>query len=148
MRTTAPGVVLALLLVGACAPGTPDTDSWRGDASRATGDVLSEVATVQLALEQRDGLFGTYLQTVVVDAEEGAGQAAQKLSAVQPPGPEVERHAEVTSELQDAASLLTDVRIAVVRGAPVQEYVGQLADVADTLDRLEKSLERPSGGNE
>ena len=110
--------------------------------------MLSEVATVQLALEQRDGLFGTYLQTVVVDAEEGAGQAAQKLSAVQPPGPEVERHAEVTSELQDAASLLTDVRIAVVRGAPVQEYVGQLADVADTLDRLEKSLERPSGGNE
>lgn len=146
MRTTAPGVMLALVLLGACAPGTPDADSWRGDASRATGDVLSEMATVRLALEQRDGLFGTYLRTVVVDAEEGAGRAAQKLSAVQPPDSELDRHDEVTSALDDAASLLTDVRIAVVRGASVEQYAGRLADAADELDRLEQSLEQSGGG--
>lgn len=71
--------------------------------------MLSEVATVGLALRGHDDLFDSYLQTVVVDAEEAAGAAAEKLAAVQPPTAELERHEEVTSTLDDAASLLSEV---------------------------------------
>ncbi|HEY0891100.1 MAG TPA: hypothetical protein VGE38_15965 [Nocardioides sp.] len=151
MRTTAPRVLLALvLLVGppllaGCAPGTPDAGAWRADASRATGDVRSEVATVGLALRRHDDLFDSYLQTMVVDAEEAAGAAAEKLSAVQPPTAELERHEEVTSTLDDAASLLSEVRIAVVRHEPLTPYVGRLTATADELDGLEQRLRRPAG---
>ncbi|WP_139230126.1 hypothetical protein [Nocardioides terrae] len=141
-------VVLTLLAVATsagCAPGTPDDDSWRDDAVRVTGDVGSAVSTVELALRHRDRLFRTYLQTVAVDAEEAAGTAATRLEGVQPPDPELDRNSDVTSAIDDATSLLTDVRIAVVRRAPLQHFINELSSAADRLDHLEQSLHQPPG---
>jgi hypothetical protein len=135
-------VMVAAALTG-CAPGTPDEDSWRDDAVRVTGDVGSAVATVDLALRHRDRLFQSYLQTVLVDAEEAAGKAATRLDGVQPPDSEVARNEQVSTSLDKATSLLTDVRIAVVRRAPLGGFVPQLAATADDLARLESSLHEP-----
>jgi hypothetical protein len=136
------GTVTAMTLVG-CAPGTPDEDSWRDDAVRVTGDVGSAVATVELAVRHRDRLFATYLQTVVVDAEEAADKAATRLEGVQPPDSEMARNDDVTSALDDATSLLTDVRIAVVAGAPLDHFIPELSSTADDLEKLESSLHEP-----
>lgn len=145
MRTAATTALAAALLLATagCAPGTPDEDSYRDDALRVTGDVASAVATLELALQHRDRLYGNYLQTVAVEAEETADKAATRLEGVQPPEPELERNDDVTSALDDATSLLTDVRIAIVRGAPVERYLDRLSKTADRLDRLESSLHRP-----
>lgn len=136
-------VTAALLVPAGCAPGTPDDDSWRDDAVRVTGDVASAVATVELALRRRDDLYGTYLQTVAVEAEKSAGRAAQRLEGDQPPESEIQRNEDVTTALDDATSLVTDVRIAVVRGAPLEPFIPKLAATADDLEKLEASLHQP-----
>ena len=130
------------LAASACAPGTPDKDSWRVDALRSIGDVSSSVSSVQLALQHHDRIFGPYLQTVTVQAEDNAGKATTKLSAVQAPGPYLDRADTVTSALDDADSLLTDARIAVVRrdSATYAALIHRLSTTADRLSRLEDRI--------
>lgn len=101
------------------------------------------MATVELALRHRDRLFQNYVQTVVLDAEEAADKAATRLEGVQPPDAELDRNDHVTTALDDATSLLTDVRIAVVRGAPVGHFIKPLAATATDLDALQSSLHEP-----
>ncbi len=134
------------MLVG-CAPGTPDEDSWRGDATRAVGDVAGAVQTARLALaeSQEDHLPHAYLQAVLVDAERNGGKAAQTLSSVQPPDPERRRSADVTDRLDRATGLLTEARIAVV-AHDTDEYgdlVAELRNTARDLVALEAELEHP-----
>jgi hypothetical protein len=147
-RVCATLLASALLLTGtACAPGTPDADSWRADAKRAVGDVLSAVQTARLGLAQaRAGrLTHAYLQTVLVDAERNGGMSAQKLSSVQPPDVERRRSADVTDELDQANGVLTDARIAVVAHdtGTYAEAQDRLANVADDLNILEAALAHP-----
>lgn len=146
------GVVLTaalLLLVGtACAPRSPAPDSWRDDARRATSDVHAALQSVRVALEQagEGRVLDRYLRTVAVDAEEQAGNAASFLSALQPPPSERRRHTEVSTSLDDASSLLADVRIAVVAGHR-EQYLALLPDVkqaANGLEGLETSLRAPA----
>jgi hypothetical protein len=142
----APAVVLVALLTG-CAPGTPDEDSWRRDATRAVGDVASAVQTARLSLTtaRADKVPHPYLQTVLVDAERISGMATEKLSSVQPPQVEVRRSAEVTDRLDQATGLLTDARIAVVAGH-TDEYpdlIVRLGRTADELAGLDAALAHP-----
>lgn len=147
VRRPAPVLVAATLLaslplLSGCAPGTPDQDSWRVDAIRAVGDVSSAVATMELSLERDDRIFGPYLRTVAVQSEENAGTAAQHLSARQPPDAYLRRSAYVTSQLDDAQSLLTEVRIAVVRrdSAAYADLLRRLGRTDDRLNRVEDAL--------
>lgn len=138
-----PLAVVAALLT-ACAPGTPDEDSWRADARRAVSDVSSQVEAARLALAQdtRGGVFAPYLQTVVVEAETNAGRSSEKFSGTQPPLQETSRYARVTDELDRDVGLLADVRIAVVAGSS-EEYAGlagQLSTAADRLTALDEQL--------
>ena len=138
--------MLLLALVG-CAPGTPDEDSWRSDATRAVGDVASAVQTAQLALaESQSGhLPHAYLQSVLVDAERTSGMAAQTLSSVQPPVGERQRSSDVLDTLDEATGLVTDARIAVVAGDSEQytDLVTDLRRTAEELQHLESTLEHP-----
>ena len=143
---TGAAAVLLLALVG-CAPGTPDEDSWRGDATRAVGDVLSAVQTARLGIEQAkdDRVPDAYLQTVLVDAERNGGMAASTLSAVQPPAGERGRSSDVSDRLERATGLLTEARIAVV-ARDTDEYgdlVAELRNTAHDLVALEAELEHP-----
>jgi hypothetical protein len=143
------GLVALLLTVslGGCAPGTPDEDSWRDDATRAVGDVVSAVQSAQLALEQsREGrLHHAYLQSVLVHAELTGGKAAQTLSSVQPPEVERRRASDVGDQLEEAAGLLTDARIAVVADdtGEYADLVRELQRTAQELLDLETTLELP-----
>ncbi len=144
-------VFLLLPLVAclaACAPGTPDADSWRIDAQRALGDGTSALYAAELALREHedDRVFDRYLQTVLLDAEEAVGKASATLASKQPPQPERKRYDTVTSELEEAAGLITTVRIGVV-DRETDRYpalADQLDDEAAALAKLEDDLQHPS----
>jgi len=138
----------AVPAVASCSPSTPDSGSWRLHARRAVADVLSNVQTARLALEQsrEDHVLDAYLQTVAIDAEEAAGKAAQTLESEQPPRAERERYDAVTGKLDEATGLLGDVRIAVVEGRSelFRGLVEDLQATAGQLDTLEKGLGHPA----
>jgi len=150
VRTSVGAVVLVLALaLAGCAPGTPDEDSWRTDATRAVGDVASAVQTARLGLTlaRRGRVAQNYLQTVVVEAETNAGLSAEKLSAVQPPQVERRRASDVGDLVEQATDLLTATRIAVVDDdeARYADLAGRLADVAADLATVEAALTHPPG---
>lgn len=145
MGVSVPTALLTAAMVvplAACAPGTPDQDSWRVDALRAVGDVSSAVSTMQVALQHHDRIFAPYLRTVAVQAEDNAGTASQKLSGRQPPDPYRKRYHTVTTALDDADSLLSDARIAVVRhnSAAYADLITQLSKTSDQLSSIEDQI--------
>ena len=148
LRLTA-GVIVAVVLAttSACAPGTPDADSWRIDAQRAVSNASSAVQTAELALRQhvKGRMFDRYLQTVMVEAENGMGKASNAISTRQPPQSERVRYQTVTSEIDGAASLVSTARIAVV-DRETDRYdalAGRLARAAARLQKLEDELMHP-----
>jgi len=130
-----------------CAPGTPDGDSWRIDAQRAVGDASSAGLTAELALRQhvKGRVFDRYLQPVLVEAEQGVGKAGDAISTRQPPRAERERYQTVTGQIDEAASLVSTARIAVV-DRETERYdalADRLAKSADSLQQLEDDLQHP-----
>ncbi len=146
-RTRAAVVTLLLVLVSACAPQTPEEDSWREDALLTVTDVRSSVQTARIALQQSadDRVFDSYLQTVVLDAEDTAGSSSQKFGGLQPPRQERERYDAVTGLLDAAVGLLSDVRIAVVarNEGHYDDLAALLQDTVTSLDRLDHDLRQP-----
>jgi hypothetical protein len=142
-------VVAAVVLAAAsgCAPGTPDDDSWRIDAQRAVSDAASAVLTAELGLRlHEDGrIFDRYLQTVVVDAEEAVGAAGDAIGGKQPPPSESERYHTVTGQIDEAASLVSTTRIAVVdrEEERYDALADRLAKAATALQQLEDDLQHP-----
>jgi hypothetical protein len=139
--------LVAVPFASACAPSTPDTDSWRLHARRAVADVLSSVQTSRLALEQAlDGrLYDAYVQNLTLDAEEAGNASAGKLAAEQPPVPEHQRYTVVTDQLDQATGLLADARIAAVEGRTGEypKLIQQLHSTAARLDTIEQDLYPP-----
>jgi len=139
-----------VVLIAACAPSTPDADAWRDQARRAVSDVSSALQTAKLALEEdaKGHLFDNYTQTVAVDAEEIAGSSADGFASVQPPEVERERYDVVTAQLDDAASLLSEVRIAVVAGhtGSYPDLIDKLAGAVTGLEKLDEDLTHPPVG--
>ena len=146
----APGRRLAGVLAGlvlsvsatACAPGTPDGDSWRIDAQRSVADAASAVHAAELALRLHgdDKVFDHYLQTVLVEAEKGVGAAGDAIGSKQPPRAERERYDVVTGQIDEASSLVATVRIAVV-----DRETDRYAALADRLDQAAAALQKLQG---
>lgn len=130
-----------------CAPGTPDGDSWRIDAQRSVGDASSAVQTAELALRQhvKGRVFDRYLQTVLVEGEQGVGKAGDAISTRQPPRAERVRYQTVTGQIDEAASLVSTARIAVVdrETERYEALADRLAKSADSLQQLEDDLQHP-----
>jgi hypothetical protein len=143
----ATALTLAVSFTTACAPGTPDGDSWRIDAQRAVSDAAAQVHTAELALRLhgKGRVFDRYLQTVLLDAEKGVGTAGDAFGAKQPPRAERERYDTVTGQLDEAAGLVATTRIAVV-DRETDRYdalADRLAAAADALKKLQDELQHP-----
>jgi len=138
------------MVISACAPGTPDGDSWRIDAQRAVSDASSAVQSAELALRQhvKGRMFDRYLQTVLVNAEESVGKAGQAIGSKQPPQAEQKRYDTVTGQIDEAASLVSTARIAVVdrETERYEALADRLAKSADALQQLEDDLQHPPVG--
>jgi hypothetical protein len=145
------GAWLVLLpCLTACRPPQPSAASWRTSTQTTVGDTLSDVATARLTLEQeRQGsrFVGHYAQVVLTYSEEAAGSSAEKVSSQQPPPSERARWDRVVRELEDAAGLVTDTRVAVVANdtASYDELLRRLRATAKQLSNLENQLKSPAG---
>jgi hypothetical protein len=146
-RPAAVGLVALLWLTAGCAPGTPDGDSWRIDAQRAVSDASSAVQTAELALRQnqRGRVFDHYLQTVLVEAEKGVGKAGDYIGSRQPPRAEQQRYQTVAGQIDEAASLVSTARVAVVarETGRYEALADRLESAAEALTELEDDLEHP-----
>lgn len=145
-------VALVLLGMAGCAvPSSPDARDWRRSARQSVGDVASEVETARTTLRQlgADRFVGRYATVLLVDAEEAAGKAADKITTQQPPQVEQERYDEVSAALGDATDLVTEARIAVARGSQEDypDLVEQLGTTGDELAGLEEQLTRAPTGS-
>jgi hypothetical protein len=143
----AAALALVVAVSAACAPGTPDGDSWRIDAQRSVSDAAAQVHTAELALRLhgRGRVFDRYLQTVLLDAEKGVGTASDAIGAKQPPQAERERYETVTGQLEEAAGLVATTRIAVV-DRETDRYdalADRLSDAGHALLQLEEDLQHP-----
>jgi hypothetical protein len=144
-------LLICSVLVAGCAPGTPDGDSWRIDAQRAVADAASAVHAAELALrlDVDDRVFDHYLQTVVVEAEDALGTAGDSIGSKQPPQAERERYDTVTGQIDEAAGLVSTVRIAVVdrEEERYDALADRLADAETALLQLEDELQHPPARN-
>jgi uncharacterized protein (DUF1501 family) len=140
-------VVVVLSATTSCAPGTPDGDSWRIDAQRSVSNAAAAVHTAELALRLNDDgrVFDHYLQTVLVNSEDQVGMASDALGSKQPPEAERERYDTVTGQLDEAASLVSTTRIAVVdrESSRYDALADRLAKAGAALLRLEDQLQHP-----
>jgi hypothetical protein len=141
------GLVVMVSMTTGCSPGTPDADSWRIDAQRAVSDASSAVLTAELALRQsvKGRVFDRYLQTVMVEAEKSVGKAGDAIGAKQPPRVEQARYQTVTSQIDEAASVVATARIAVVDRETdrYEALADRLAKAGDALQQLENDLQHP-----
>jgi hypothetical protein len=140
------GVLVVAGAVLACAPQSPDHSSWTDQAHTALEDAGSEVATVSLLLrlEEDDKVPQKYQQVVTQDSEAAVGKTMERFGGEQPPPQDDDEYHRVTGLLSDAADLLSEVRIAVVR-VETERYPGllrQLTSVQEKLGRAEEGLRR------
>src|SRR3954452_2644108 len=137
------GLGLGLGTAG-CGPQSPDSSSWRDQAYQALDDVSSNVATASLLLEQLQGarVFGKYAQIVALNAETNAGKVTSKFSAEQPVPSDSATYQHVTTTLSDAGSVLSQVRIAIVRrdDAAYPKLLRQLSQASKQLSRVEQQI--------
>jgi hypothetical protein len=137
-------VVAALVALSGCVSPALGEDSYRGKGQQAAGAALSEVATAQLVLEQvrKGNLPRPYADETVSAAEDALGSISDSFGAVQPPRESDDVQSDVSDLLDDAASAVTDARIAVRRGddGAMRDLVRRLQRLADQLRELKESL--------
>ncbi len=131
------------MLLGGCAVTTsPDRGGYLEQASLSLGTAVSEVATTRLFLEQleEEDVWSTTVDAQLRYSEDGVAGAAQSFGELDPPPGSDRLQKRCGSLLDDAESLLTEVRIAVHRD-DAAKYPSLVADLAKLGARL-KTLER------
>jgi len=137
-------LVAVVLAVSGCRPSAPSESGWHSSAEQAVTDMVSEVATSRLTVEQelRDRFVGRYAVVVLTYAEEAAGSAADTVSTLQPPPSARPGYDELTGLLSDSSDAISQARIAVAAGdaSKSKEAVDELTRMLTKLHRIEDRL--------
>jgi hypothetical protein len=138
-------LLLGLLTTGCgLVPNRPDAEGWTVAARQSLEDAASEVATVRVATEQQQKgrQLGAYGVVTATTSEEALGKAADSILAQQPPASRRDALDRVSQALGDAGDLVSEARIALVRGdeAEYDGLVKRLAAMSTRLDDLRASL--------
>jgi hypothetical protein len=134
----------ALSLVTGCVAPAPTTADFESKAAMPAEAAVSELRTALLAEDAcaRSRLTVAYLETVLVDSEEALGSVQHTFDSVQPPDTAAADDLRSTLDplLEDAASGLTDLRIAARRDdtGQLESIAGDLSGVADQLEAFGK----------
>jgi hypothetical protein len=136
-RRTAVALSSTLLLSGCMVGPALGPDSYRGKAQSSVQAVLSEVETARLIAEQftRGRVPKPYADEVVSASEDAAGWIGDAFGTVQPPRESDPIREEISDLLEEAESLIADVRIATRRGDK-----SELARLQEDLRRLAERL--------
>jgi hypothetical protein len=139
-RSTVLGLALATLALSGCVAPAPDDAAYESKAASTAKAAVSESRTALLATRtSADGrLPGTYLEPVLVDAEEALGSVQTTFDSVQPPATSAADHLRAALDplLQSAASDLTELRIAArrERADALRSAARDLTGIADKLE--------------
>jgi hypothetical protein len=136
-------LLLALLFSTACRPSAPDEQGWRSAAEQAVTDMVSEVSTSRLTVQQqlRGRFVGRYAVVVLTYSEEAAGKASDSVSTLQPPPSAHPSYDDLTSLLSDATDAVAGARVAVAAGDD-QKSRDAVADLSKELARLRTLADR------
>jgi hypothetical protein len=141
------GVVVALLpavtVVSGCVSPAVDEGGYRGKVGHSAEQMMGIVNTARLAvqLDLRGKMTQSLLDTVVTDAENDAQSVLTAFETVQPPDPaSIRLRTSADDVLQEAASNLSDLRIAVRRSDR-----GAKAKLVADLDKSTEDLQRLEG---
>jgi hypothetical protein len=116
------GIALGALALSGCVAPAPDDAAYEAKAALTAQAALSAARTALLSTRTYadDRLPGTYLEPVLVDAEQALGSVRATFDSVQPPPTSAADGLRATLDplLESAASDVTDLRIAA-RGRAV-----------------------------
>ncbi|MPZ72182.1 MAG: hypothetical protein GEU74_02960 [Nitriliruptorales bacterium] len=131
-----------LLLLPACVGPARTEADYRADASNAAKTAISALESAQLTVQTVvDGKASAVYASLRLTEDEGEAEAAiVAFGSVQPPNEEMQRlRADVLGLLQQANTLLADLRIAAFRGdhGHLDAIAQPLQPTADKLQRYE-----------
>ena len=129
-------LVVAAGLVTGCGTGAPaSTSAWQSSADRALGQALSGLGTARVALrlEAQDRAPHDYTVVTATDAIDTTGKEVSGFQDAQPPDALHRANKVVGQALDDAMSLLVDVRIALASPGIDAAAAGKLIDQVDAL---------------
>jgi hypothetical protein len=138
-------VLAAVVLLSSCKPSAPSESGWQSSAEQAVTDMVSEVATSRLTVEQdvKGRFVGHYAVVVLTYSEEAAGKASDSVSTLQPPASARPGYSKLTGLLSDATDAISQARIAVADGndaksrAAIKVLTQMLAKLRPLQTRLE-----------
>jgi hypothetical protein len=132
--------VLAIAALTGCVGPAPTTGEYEGKAAHTAADALSQLQTARLAVGNAGRMPASYLETVLVDAEEAFGSIETTFNSIQPPDdPKADKlQSDLKGLLSDGSDGMTQLRVLARRGdtAGLGSTAEQLAVTADGLDRF------------
>jgi hypothetical protein len=132
--------IVVAVAVSGCASPAIDNRGYEGKVTHSAQQMAGIVGAAQLAteLDLAGKMIANVTDTVVSQAEQDAQSVVTALDSRQPPdAASVKLKSQADQPLQDAASELTDLRIAVRRNDKDQQR-RSLSDLSKTLDKLKK----------
>lgn len=129
-------LALGMAALAGCGAGSPSsTSSWQGAADRALGQALSGLGTARLAVRVESENREPHAAVVVTatDAIETTGKEVSGFQVEQPPDALHRANKVVGDTLDEAVSLLVDVRIALASPGIDWTSARQLTDRIDAL---------------
>jgi hypothetical protein len=148
----AAGVLLSVAALAGCGTGAPaSTSAWEGSADRALGQALSGLGTARLALqvESRDRAPHAFAVVTATDAIETTSKEVSGFQVAQPPDRLHRANKAVGDALDDAVSLMVDVRVALaspgIDRAGARELTARIDALRKKIDHLDTQVKSSPG---
>jgi hypothetical protein len=133
-------VALVVLGLTGCVGPAPTTGEYEGKAAHTAADALSQLQTARLAVDNSGRLPASYLETVLVDAEDAFGSIETTFDSIQPPDdPAADKlRSDLDALLSDGSDGIAQLRILARRSdsAGMRSTAADLGKTADQLDRF------------
>jgi hypothetical protein len=142
--------MLALLLaagLSGCMSGRPaSTSAWQSASDRALGEAISGLGTARVVVEQeqRNRVLHSYAVVTVTDAIETSGREIAGYQVQQPPDALHRANAVVGDALDEASSLLVEIRVTLaspgLTKATATRLLDEIDSLRDELDQLDSAV--------
>jgi hypothetical protein len=140
-------VVLAGTVLEGCTTGRPSsTSAWQSASDRALGEAISGLGTARVVVDQerRNRVPHTYAVEAVTDTIETSGREISSYQIQQPPDALHRANAAVGDALDEASSLLVEIRVTLaspgLTKASSQRLLEEIDTLRDELDQLDTAV--------
>lgn len=145
--TSALALLLGAAALAGCGTGRPSsTSAWQSASDRVIGSAISGLGTARIAVkqEQENRVPHSYAVVAATDAIETTGKEIAGYQVAQPPDNLHSANAAVGDALDEANSLLVDVRVTLASPGLTTQSADRLVHRIDALrkklDELDKAV--------